>query len=131
MTGKTDPDVSDPTRRVPLYGLGSIGYVIGIVIFGVLHNRLLFVMALAYFRVTLAATMITLAWKVSAHTAGTAGPTTALVFVFGIWAVPLYALSIVMVWARVRLHSHTRNQAIAGVIVAIMITSIVFLLFYP
>jgi len=130
MTGRTDLDVSDPTRRVPLYGLGSIGYVIGIVMFGLLHNRLMFVMALAYLCVTLAVAMITLAWKVSAHTAGIAGPTTALVFVFGIWAVTLYALSIVMVWARVTLHSHTRNQAIAGVIVAIMITSIVFRLFY-
>jgi hypothetical protein len=130
MTGRTDLDVSDPARRAPLYGLGLIGYAIGIATFRVLDNRLMFVMALAYLCVTLAMCVITLAWKISAHTAGIAGPTTALVFVFGTWAVPLYALSILMVWARVRLHSHTRNQAIAGLIVAVMITSIVFRLFY-
>jgi membrane-associated phospholipid phosphatase len=130
MSGRTDLDVSDATKRAPLYGLGLIGYAMGITAFLVLNNRLMFVMAVAYLCVGLAVCLITLAWKISAHTAGIAGPTTALVFVFGIWIVPLYALSILMVWARVKLHAHTLSQAVAGLIVAITITSIVYLLFY-
>ena len=131
MSGRTDLDVSDATKRAPLYGLGLIGYAIGIAAFLVLSNRLMFVMSLAYLCVGLAMCLITLAWKISAHTAGVAGPTTALVFVFGIWMVPLYALSIFMVWARVKLRAHTPSQAVAGLIVAIMITSVVYFLFYP
>jgi len=130
MTGRTDLDVSDPTKRVPLYALGLIGYAMGIATFLVLNNKLMFVMAAAYLCVGLAMCLITLGWKISAHTAGIAGPTTALVFVFGIWVAPLYSLSILMVWARVKLCAHTLNQAVAGLIVAITITSIVFLLFY-
>ena len=107
MSGRTDLDVSDATKRAPLYELGLIGYAIGIAAFLVLDNRLMFVMAVAYLCVGLAMCLITFAWKISAHTAGIAGPTTALVFVFGIWIVPLYALSIFMVWARVKLHAHT------------------------
>lgn len=131
MTGRTDLDVSDGAKRAPLYGLGLIGYGIGITAFFVLGNRLMFVMSVAYLCVGLAMCMTTLAWKISAHTAGIAGPTTALVFVFGTWVVPLYALSIFMVWARVKLRAHTPSQAVAGLIVAITVTFVVYLLFYP
>jgi membrane-associated phospholipid phosphatase len=128
--GKTDLDVSDVTKRAPLYGLGLIGYAIGLATFLALNNRVMFVMALAYLCVGLAMCLITLAWKISAHTAGIAGPTTALVFVFGVWAIPLYALSIFMVWSRVKLHAHTLSQAVAGLIVAIAITGTVYSVFY-
>lgn len=130
MTGRTDLDVSDVTKRAPLYGLGLIGYAIGIAAYLFLNNRLMFVMALAYLCVGLAVCLITLAWKISAHTAGMAGPTTALLFVFGAWTIPLFVLSIFMVWSRVKLHAHTLNQAVAGLIVAITITSIVYSVFY-
>jgi len=129
-TGRTDLDVSDVRKRAPLYGLGLIGYAIGIATFLLLNNRLMFVMALAYLCVGLAMCLITLTWKISAHTAGIAGPTTALVFVFGVWTIPLYALSIFMVWSRVKLHAHTLGQAVAGLIVAIAITGIVYSVFY-
>jgi membrane-associated phospholipid phosphatase len=130
MTGRTDLNVSDTTKRVPLYALGLIGYTIGMATFLAFSNRLMFVMALAYPCVGLAMSLITLAWKISAHTAGIAGPTTALVFVFGAWIVPLYVLSVLMVWARVKLRAHTLSQAVAGLILATVITSIVYALFY-
>jgi cytochrome c biogenesis protein CcdA len=83
MSGKTDLDVSDATKRAQLYGLGLIGYAIGIATFLAFRNRLMFVMSLAYLCIGLAMCLITVAWKTSAHTAGMAGPTTALVFMFG------------------------------------------------
>jgi membrane-associated phospholipid phosphatase len=131
MSGRTDLDVSDATKRAPLYGLGLIGYAIGIAAFLAFSNRLMFVIALAYLCVGLAMCLITLTWKISAHTAGIAGPTTALLFVFGASIAPLYALSVFMVWARVKLRAHTPSEAVAGLIVATVITSIVYLLFYP
>jgi membrane-associated phospholipid phosphatase len=39
-------------------------------------------------------------------------------------------LSIMMVWSRVKLDAHTLNQAVAGLLVAIAVTSCVYFLFY-
>jgi membrane-associated phospholipid phosphatase len=88
------------------------------------------VIALAYLCVASTTFMITLVWKISAHTAGVAGPITALVFVFGPSVLPLHILSVVMVWSRVKLGAHTLTQAVAGVLVAIAVTSCVYFLSY-
>jgi membrane-associated phospholipid phosphatase len=90
----------------------------------------MFVIALAYLCVASTTSVITLVWKISAHTAGVAGPVTALVFVFGHWLLSLHVLSVMMVWSRVKLRAHTLTQAVAGVLVAIAVTSCVYFLFY-
>jgi hypothetical protein len=124
--GRTDLDVSDVKRRRPLYVLGLASYVAGAVIFSILDNRIMFAMSVAYVCVASVTFLITLVWKISAHTAGIAGPITAFVFVFGTWAMPFYMLSILMIWSRVKLAAHTLPQAVAGVIVAIFVTSLVY-----
>jgi len=129
-SGRTDLDVSDVKKRAPLYGIGLVGYALGTAAFHAFNNQLMFLMGLAYLCVGLAMFLITLLWKISAHTAGIAGPTTALVLVFGAWLFPLYALSILMVWSRVKLRAHTLSQAISGMIVAITITILVFSAYY-
>lgn len=129
-TGRTDLDVSDASKRGPLYVPGLVSYAGGALVFLALNNKIMFVIALAYLCVASATFLITLAWKISAHTAGVAGPTTALVFVYGAWVLPLYLLSIVMVWSRVKLRAHTLSQAMAGMLVAIAITGLVYMVFY-
>ena len=129
-TGRTDLDVSDVSKRAPLYVPGLVSYAAGALVFFTLNNEIMFPIALAYVCVTLATFLITLVWKISAHTAGIAGPTTALVFVFGTRILPLYALSILMIWSRVKLRAHTLTQAVAGIVVAITITSLVYAVFY-
>jgi membrane-associated phospholipid phosphatase len=128
--GRTDLDVSDVKKRAPLYVLGLFGYATGAAIYSSLNNRIMFVMAVAYLCVSFTMLTITLGWKISAHTAGIAGPTTALVFVFGAQVLLLYGLSILMIWGRVRLGSHTLSQALAGAVVAIVVTSLVFFSMY-
>lgn len=129
--GRTDLDVSDVSKRAPLYVPGLVSYAAGALVFLALKNEIMFVIAFAYVCVTLATFLITLVWKISAHTAGIAGPTTALLFVFGTWILPLYVLSILMIWSRVKLRAHTLTQAVAGIVVAITITSLVYAVFYP
>lgn len=129
-TGKTDLDVSDPKKRVPLYLPGLASYAIGAAVFFVLNSKVMFVIALAYVCVASATFVITLVWKISTHTTGVAGPITALAFVFGPWLLVLHVLSVVMVWSRVKLGAHTLNQAAAGLLVAVGITSCVYCLFY-
>jgi membrane-associated phospholipid phosphatase len=129
-TGETNLDVSDPKKRVPLYLPGLVSYAIGASAFWILSSEVMFVIALAYLCVASTTFMITLVWKISTHTAGVAGPITAVVFVFGPAVLPLHVLSIAMVWSRVKLGAHTLNQAVAGLLVAITVTSGVYLLFY-
>jgi len=90
----------------------------------------MFAIALAYLCVGTAAFAITVGWKISAHTAGVAGPTTALAFVLGVWMLPPYALSVVIIWARVELGAHTFGQADAGMLVAVVVTSSVCIAFH-
>jgi membrane-associated phospholipid phosphatase len=130
ITGRTDLDVSDVKKRWMLYPPGLVSYAAGAAIFLELNDKVMFVIALAYLCVGAATLMITLGWKISAHTAGVAGPTTALAFVFGVWILPLYVLSIVMVWARVKLGAHTLGQALVGVLVAVAVTTCVYSIFY-
>ncbi len=128
--GRTDLDVSDSKKRIPLYILGLISYLIGAAVFLVLNSRVMFVIAFAYVCVASATFIITLVWKISTHTTGVAGPITALAFVFGPWALILHVLSLMMVWSRVKLGAHTLNQATAGLLAATGITSCVYYLFY-
>ena len=130
ITGRTDLEVSDVKKRWLLYPPGLVSYAIGAAIFLELNDEVMFVIALAYLCVGSATLMITLGWKISAHTAGVAGPTTALAFVFGVRILPLYILSIVMVWARVKLSAHTLGQALAGILVAVTVTACVYAVFY-
>jgi len=130
-TGRTDVDVSDVRKRGPLYLPGLASYVVGAAIFLILNNKVMFVLAFAYVCVASVTFAVTLTWKISAHTAGIAGPSTALVLVFGPWTLPLYLLSVLMVWSRVKLGAHTLMQAVAGVLVAVIVTGLVYYAFYP
>lgn len=130
ITGRTDLEVSDVKKRWLLYPPGLVSYATGAAIFLELNDEVMFAIALAYLCVGSATLMITLGWKISAHTAGVAGPTTALAFVFGVRILPLYILSIVMVWARVKLSAHTLGQALAGILVAVTVTTCLYAVFY-
>jgi membrane-associated phospholipid phosphatase len=90
----------------------------------------MFVLSVAYLSVGLALMLITLAWKISAHVAATAGMATALWIVLGVWMLPLYVLAVLTIWARVRLGAHTILQALSGAILSIGITALVFLRLY-
>jgi len=127
-TGRTDLDVSDVRQRGPLYLPGLASYVAGAAIFLILNNKVMFVISFAYICVASVTFLITFAWKISTHTAGIAGPSTALVFVFGAQLLPVYLLSVLMVWSRVKLGAHTPRQAIAGLIVAVAITALLYTL---
>lgn len=90
----------------------------------------MFVLSVAYLCVGFALMLITFAWKISAHAAATAGMATALWLVLGMWMLSAYVLALLTIWARVRLGAHTILQALAGAILSIIITALVFLGLY-
>jgi membrane-associated phospholipid phosphatase len=77
-------------------------------------------------------TIVNLFWKISAHAAGSAGPATGIVVVFGWWTlfimVPIVAA---IAWSRVVLEKHSISQVVLGVLVAVACYGAVFLLIYP
>ena len=129
-TRRTDLDISDRNKRASVYVISVIAYAVGVVVFWATDNKIMFVLSVAYFCVGFALMMITFVWKISGHTAATAGMATALWLVFGVWMLPVSVLVVLTVWARVRLGAHTILQALAGAILSIVMTAFVFLALY-
>jgi hypothetical protein len=126
--GKITFDVEDRRDRPLLYLAAIVVYSLGAFFAWVLQDYCMAVIAAAYVGVTSAIALASLFWKVSAHTAGVAGPLTALIWVYGISVVPFLLLACVVGWARWHQALHTVPQLIGGVIIAILVTGSVYLL---
>ena len=129
-TRRIDLDISDRNKRGSIYIISVIAYAVGVAVFWATDNKIMFVLSVAYLCVGLALMLITFAWKISAHTAAAAGMATALWLVLGGWMLPVYVFGGLMIWARVRLGAHTILQTLAGAIVSIVITALVFVGLY-
>jgi membrane-associated phospholipid phosphatase len=75
-----------------------------------------------YISNTLLVIVINRYWKISAHMMGASGPFAALVFVFGMPALPFIILLIFIGWARIKLECHTLSQVLAGALIAFIST---------
>jgi len=113
-------------KRTKVYLAYITSFLISSVIFWFYNSHIMFVISVNYAFVTSALCIINLFWKISAHTAGNAGPTTALIYVFGAELMPLYVLTLIVILARIKMGIHNLSQTIAGAIVAIIITSLVY-----
>ncbi len=69
-------------------------------------------------------TLITFFWKISLHTATSAGLVTLLVIMSSVNLIWLYLFVILSGWARVKLKDHSLAQVVAGAVVAIILTFI-------
>lgn len=58
-------------------------------------------------------------WKISAHALGVAGPFAAMLFVFGLHAVPFILLVLLVGWSRIKLKCHTPMQVLAGTLLGL------------
>jgi len=73
-----------------------------------------------------AAVAVTLVWKISLHSWIAALGATALVIVFGPWALLTIPLVAGVAWSRVRLGDHSPAQVAAGLAAGLLITSVLF-----
>jgi len=92
--------------------------------------RILAALSAAYFTVTSGVMIATLRTKVSVHGAGVGGPGTALLIVYGWEAWPVIILWTAVIWSRTVLKQHSLAQAIAGVVLGILITVPTYWLLY-
>jgi membrane-associated phospholipid phosphatase len=129
--GVVDLQVSERSMRPKLFAIAVLGYSLGVVVFGFLSAISLMVLSLAYVGVTTSLTLISFFWKISVHSAGVAGPVTALTYVFGWPASFMYLWLLPIGWARLKLKAHTVPQVLGGAIAAALITLVIYIVFYP
>jgi len=129
----TDIDLSNRKERPAFLFVYIISLAIAAIILYLLNvpNKFL-VYVLSGLMVTIVASLITLFWKISFHTAMTASVITAINILGGVHFWPLFLLLIPIGIARVILRRHTIWQVTGGAVVAFLVTCIVFNLFgYP
>jgi len=123
-------DLFDRKKRNAPYVICITSYVIVSIIFWFFGNHIMFLISLSYVTVTTTCFLINLFWKISAHTAGMAGPVTALIYVFGFSLASLYLLLVPLAYSRYKLGSHDRTQLVAGALVAIFITYLTYFMLW-
>ena len=129
--GRQTFDVKNRRDRPLLYLAAILVYAAGAVVAWFFQDRCMATIAIAYVAVTSAVALISLFWKVSAHTAGVAGPITALIWVYGPIVAPFLLLAVVVGWARRRQGLHTVAQVAGGIVTAIVVTAGTYWIFWP
>lgn len=128
--GVVDIEVSERKKRTPIYAVALGSQILAAFVFYVLAAKLMYVLSLAYIAVTAAILLINMKWKISAHTAGIAGPATALYMVFGDVALPAFLFLVPVFALRLKLKAHDAWQLIAGAIISAAVTYAVYVLWY-
>ncbi len=116
-----------------------VPFLFGIVSFCLVLAGLLIVHASSAFLATMVAALVALAtamvitnvwkWKISLHLVGVAGAMTTCLLLFGPIFLMLLPLVALVAWARWEVGAHTPWQAIAGLLLAVSITVLIFGLF--
>jgi membrane-associated phospholipid phosphatase len=131
VLGRQTFDVKSLRDRPLLYLAAILVYAAGAAVAWFFQDRCMATIAIAYVTVTSAVALISLFWKVSAHTAGVAGPITALTWVYGPIIAPFLLLAVVVGWARRRQGLHTVAQVTGGIITAMLVTAGTYWIFWP
>jgi hypothetical protein len=122
--------ISKRESRTPFYIMAIACYFIAAIVFFATNTKIMFLLALAYTSVSIVLLIVNLFWKVSIHCAGVTGPIFALFFVFGIIALPLSLIIMVVGWSRIKLKNHTFAQTIVGTVIALTIGLLEYNIFY-
>ena len=122
---KIDIDITDRTKRTFPLLFAIFSYLIG---FFILYNvdapSLTTALMFIYFSNTLIILFITLSWKISIHAMGVAGPTVAIIYLFGYKGVIFGLLIPLVMWSRVILKKHSLTQVLAGAVLGLTLTSV-------
>lgn len=132
--GKIDFDVSDQKARTFFYLIIEGFYVAGTIIFSslVMPSWIFFNIGIVSMILNGFLLLINFKWKISAHAAGAAGPTTGFALIFGWWTLIITGPCVIaIIWSRFYLKKHTMDQLLAGTALAILVYSMVFIIVYP
>ena len=122
--------LSKRNARTPFFLVAIISYLSAAIIFLATNTRIMFLLALGSLVVSVILMGINWYWKVSIHCAGVTGPIFALVYVFGINALPLTPIVGLVGWSRIKLKNHTFAQTLAGTLIALVVGIPIFAILY-
>lgn len=122
--------VSKRKERTPFFLIAISSYTLASIIFLFTNTKIMFLLALGSLIVSIILMAINWFWKVSIHCAGVTGPIFALIFVFGINAVPLSSIVGLVGWSRITLKNHTFAQTFVGTLISLTVGFLVFSIFY-
>lgn len=123
--------ISNRKARTPFFLVAIISYATAAIVFFATNTSIMFLLALGYTIVSIVLLAVNLFWKVSIHCAGVTGPIFALFFVFGIKALPLSLIIMLVCWSRIKLKNHTFAQTIVGTLIALTVGLVEYNLLYP
>ena len=125
-----DIHIADQNDRKTPFLIAGISAVVGTIILIYLNAaRQVVVMAVTYSANALLVALITQYWKISIHMALFASVATVAVILFGPTYALLYLILIPLAWSRIHRKRHTLLQAVAGALIAFVLTAAVFWLF--
>ncbi|MBT7075871.1 MAG: hypothetical protein HN922_13295 [Anaerolineae bacterium] len=119
-------------QRIASFVIMIISYPIGFLALRLSNAPLIFeAIAVNYTLITLGLIIfnLILRYKASGHTAGVAGPATAMLFFFGLSAAPLVTLIPLTIFARIAAKGHNFWQLITGSVLSISTTVLVLFLY--
>lgn len=122
--------VSKRTARTPFFLIAITSYLAAAIIFSTTNTKIMFLLALGSLLVSIISMGINLYWKVSLHCAGVTGPIFALIFVFGLSALPLTSIVGMVGWSRITLKNHTFAQTLGGTLLSLMVGLVLFTTLY-
>jgi membrane-associated phospholipid phosphatase len=126
----SDIDLSHREERPIFLAVFILSLFAAAAILYLLHVPLkFFVYVLSGLVMMIVASLITLGWKISFHTAVVTSVVTAIVILGGFRFWPFLLLIPAVAWARVALKRHTPWQAVGGALVAFAVTASIFYLF--
>ncbi|MHA2024551.1 MAG: hypothetical protein ACW98U_01525 [Candidatus Thorarchaeota archaeon] len=128
--GNVDLDVSVRENRTKFFIFSMMCDILAYSVYTFLGCHIMSTLAAAYFSVTLGVTLVSLSWKISVHGAGVGGPGAALIYVYGPIALLVAIVWAAVVWSRVTLKQHNLTQSVAGVLLAVFISVITYLIIY-
>lgn len=129
--GKVDLDVSKQEQRLRFFLFGILCYIAAYGVYWWVQSDVMRILAAAYVAVTSGVTLTNEYTKVSVHAAGIAGPSTALIYMYGVPALPIIGIWGLVVWARSTLKQHSIAQGILGIVLGVFITAVTYFILYP
>ena len=122
--------VSKKEDRTPFFLIAIASYATATILFSATSTKIMFLLALCSLIVSIISMGINLYWKVSLHCAGVTGPIFALIFVFGLSALPLTSIVGMVGWSRITLKNHTFAQTLGGTLLSLMVGLVIFTTLY-
>jgi hypothetical protein len=122
--------VSKREDRTRFFLIAIISYAAAAILFSATSTKIMFLLALCSLVVSIISMGINMYWKVSLHCAGVTGPIFALIFVFGLSALPLTSIVGMVGWSRITLKNHTFAQTLGGTLLSLTVGLVIFTTLY-